>query len=136
MTCDELISSFTVGLDFTLRDVQDRLKSKGQPWLPAKGFRNSAALGGWLKFPGLRAMSEHDFSLSINDREVQRGNVKEMVFDLQRIVDFVGRNYGLGAGDLLFTGTPEGVGALRDGDKLDVRWNESSLGIMTVRLEG
>jgi len=134
--CDELLSAFTVGLDLTLRDVQEKLKAKGHPWLAAKGFRNSATLGSWIKFPGTRAMSEHDFGLRINDKEVQRGNVRDMVFDLQQIIDFVGRNYGLAAGDLLYTGTPAGVGSLGEGDKLEVWWNEISLGRMTVKLEG
>ncbi|BBI34843.1 fumarylacetoacetate hydrolase family protein [Cohnella abietis] len=133
---DELFSMFTVGLDLTLRDVQDGLKAKGHPWLPAKGFRNSAVLGSWKAFPGAAAITEHDFGLRINENEVQRGNASDMVFDLQQIVDFVGHNYGLGAGDLLFTGTPAGVGALNSGDKLDVWWNELSLGHSKVQLEG
>jgi 2-keto-4-pentenoate hydratase/2-oxohepta-3-ene-1,7-dioic acid hydratase in catechol pathway len=132
--CDDLISAFTVGLDLTLRDVQDRLKAKGQPWLPAKGFRNSATIGRWLPFPGIASISENDFGLNLNGTEVQRGNAKDMVFDLQQIVDFVGSRYGLGAGDILFTGTPEGVGSLNEGDRLDVWWNEASLGMMTTKL--
>ncbi|WP_239617547.1 fumarylacetoacetate hydrolase family protein [Cohnella mopanensis] len=136
ISCDEIITSFTVGLDFTLRDVQDQLKAKGQPWLAAKGFRNSATLGRWLNYPGLKAMAENDFGLRLNGKEVQRGNVRDMVFNLQQIVDFVGRNYGLGTGDILFTGTPEGVGELNDGDKLDVWWNETSLGVAMTKFEG
>ncbi|WP_254450449.1 fumarylacetoacetate hydrolase family protein [Cohnella herbarum] len=132
--CDDLVSAFTVGLDLTLRDVQDKLKAKGHPWLPAKGFRNSATFGRWLPFPGIASLSEYDFGLRINGNEVQRGNAVDMVFDLQQIVDFVGQHYGLGAGDILFTGTPEGVGSLNEGDQLDVWWNEISLGILTTRL--
>ncbi|TVY00443.1 fumarylacetoacetate hydrolase family protein [Cohnella terricola] len=134
--CDELFTAFTVGLDLTLRDVQERLKAKGQPWLAAKGFRNSAAFGKWLAFPGSTAIKEGDFAFRINDQEVQRGNANDMVFDLQLIADFVGTNYGLGVGDVLFTGTPAGVGALSDGDRLDVRWNEESLGRLTVAIAG
>ncbi|MCD9023133.1 fumarylacetoacetate hydrolase family protein [Cohnella silvisoli] len=134
ISCDELLSAFTVGLDLTLRDVQDRLKAKGHPWLAAKGFRNSAPLGRWLSFPGVPAITEHDFGLRINDKEVQRGNAKDMVFGLQQIVDFVGLTYGLAEGDLLYTGTPEGVGSLNEGDTLEVWWHEESLGKGQVRL--
>jgi fumarylpyruvate hydrolase len=136
LSCDELFASFTVGLDLTLRDVQDKLKAKGHPWLAAKGFRNSAPLGRWVGFPGMAEISEHDFGLRINDREVQRGNVKDMVFGLQEIVDFVGQTYGLAEGDLLYTGTPAGVGSLNEGDKLEVWWKEESLGKGEVKLEG
>ncbi|RKP55119.1 FAA hydrolase family protein [Cohnella endophytica] len=136
MSCDDLFSSFTVGLDLTLRDVQDRLKAKGHPWLAAKGFRNSATLGRWLEFRSVAAMADHDFGLTINGLEVQRGNANDMVFDLQKIVDHVGGAYGLGAGDLLFTGTPAGVGALSEGDRVEVWWNESDLGSLTVKLQG
>jgi 2-keto-4-pentenoate hydratase/2-oxohepta-3-ene-1,7-dioic acid hydratase in catechol pathway len=129
-----LLSSFTVGLDLTLRDVQERLKSKGHPWLAAKGFRNSATLGRWKDFQGMNAMKEHDFGLRINDKEVQRGNVRDMVFDLQTIVDFIGQNYGLATGDLIYTGTPAGVGSLNEGDLLEVWWNEESLGRAQVKL--
>jgi fumarylpyruvate hydrolase len=135
MSCDELFTAFTVGLDLTLRNVQDRLKEKGHPWLAAKGFRNSAPLGRWLSYPGAAAITEYDFGLTINNKEVQRGNVKEMVFNLQHLVDFVGQTYGLGAGDLIYTGTPAGVGSLNEGDTLDVWWNEESLGRVEVRIE-
>jgi 2-keto-4-pentenoate hydratase/2-oxohepta-3-ene-1,7-dioic acid hydratase in catechol pathway len=134
--CDELLSLFTVGLDLTLRDVQEKLKQKGHPWLAAKGFRNSATIGKWKPFPGVEAMQAHDFGLRINDREVQRGNVSEMVFDLQRIVDHIGINYGLSAGDVIYSGTPAGVGPLNDGDLMEVWWNEESLGRSLVRMEG
>jgi fumarylpyruvate hydrolase len=134
LSCDDLFISFTVGLDLTLRNVQDQLKAKGHPWLAAKGFRNSAPLGRWLSFPGMSAITEHDFGLRINGEEVQRGNVRDMVFDLQQIADFVGQTYGLGEGDLLYTGTPAGVGSLNEGDILEVWWHEESLGKGQVNL--
>lgn len=136
MSCDNLITSFTVGLDLTLRDIQDVIKAKGQPWLPAKGFRGSATVGEWQRYPGAEAMMDHDFGLRLNGTEVQRGNVRDMVFSPQQIVDFIGKNYGLGAGDLIYTGTPAGVGSLSEGDKLEVWWNDRSLGNATVKLEG
>jgi fumarylpyruvate hydrolase len=135
MSCDKLFTSFTVGLDLTLRDVQDQIKAKGQPWLPAKGFRSSATVGKWLIYPGESAMAEHDFGLRLNGAEVQRGNVRDMVFSLQQIVEYIGRNYGLGAGDLIYTGTPAGVGSLSEGDKLEVWWSERSIGEASVKVE-
>ncbi|WP_027088114.1 fumarylacetoacetate hydrolase family protein [Cohnella panacarvi] len=136
MRPDDLITHFTVGLDLTLRDVQETIKKKGLPWLPAKGFRNSAVLGRWLDYPGLDNVSAHAFGLRLNGAEAQRGLMQDMVFGLQRLIDFTGSAYGLGAGDLLFTGTPAGVGALSDGDELEVWWNEDELGRATVKTEG
>lgn len=134
MTCDQLLTAFTVGLDLTLRDVQETIKKKGLPWLPAKGFRNSAVLGRWLPYTSLDAVAAHPFGLRLNGAEVQRGYMKDMVFGLQQLVDFTGRAYGLGPGDLIFTGTPAGVGALAEGDALEVWWNEETLGRTTVKL--
>jgi fumarylpyruvate hydrolase len=131
---DDLYGAFTVGLDLTLRDVQDKLKAKGHPWLEAKGFRNSAPLGRWLEFPGLDALSQAEFGLTMNGRETQRGHVRDMVFGLRELTEFVGRAYGIGAGDLLFTGTPEGVGALSDGDELELWWGETTVGRGKVSL--
>lgn len=120
---DEQISHFTVGLDFTLRDVQDRIKAKGYPWLEAKGFRHSAAVGNWLPYPGLEELSSGDFTLRLNGREVQRGNIKDMVFSIGELAAFVDSRFGLGAGDLLYTGTPAGVGELHSGDRLVLEWD-------------
>ncbi|XID95486.1 fumarylacetoacetate hydrolase family protein [Paenibacillaceae bacterium WGS1546] len=133
--CEDLIAAFTVGLDLTLRDVQDRLKAKGHPWLPAKGFRNSAAFGRWLPFSGFSAIEGRDFALTINGKEVQRGNVRDMVFDVPTLVEFVGARYGLGPGDVLFTGTPAGVGTLNDGDRLETRWGEEIIGSVTAKMD-
>jgi fumarylpyruvate hydrolase len=133
MRCDELFTEFTVGLDLTLRDVQDTIKKKGHPWLPAKGFRNSAVLGKWLASTWLDAVAAQPFGLRINGTEAQRGQVKDMVFGLQQLVDYIGHTYGLGVGDLIYTGTPAGVNALSNGDVLEVWWNEETLGRATVR---
>lgn len=135
LSYDDLITSFTVGLDLTLRDVQESLKAKGHPWLAAKGFRNSAPLGRWRSYPGAEVLNELEFGLTINDKEVQRSSIRDMVFDLQQIVDYVGQAYGLAAGDLIFTGTPAGVGSLSEGDKLEVWWNNESVGRATVKLD-
>jgi len=134
ITPDELFSHVTVGLDLTLRTVQDGVKAKGHPWLAAKGFRYSAPLGQWLDYPGESALSELDFGLDRNGVNVQRGNIRNMVFGLAELVAFTGKTYGLGPGDVLFTGTPEGVGALRDGDELLWRLGSRTLGRATVSM--
>lgn len=132
----DMFAAFTVGLDLTLRDVQEKLKAKGQPWLAAKGFNGSAPLGRWLPLPDADSLVAADFTLRVNGTEVQRGNVRDMVFDLQRLTDHVGREFGIGAGDLLFTGTPAGVGRLRNGDRLEVAWGDEKLGDLTVLMDG
>lgn len=131
---DELVDRMTLGIDFTLRDVQSKLKDKGQPWLAAKGFRNSAPLGEWIAFPGAAALPQTDFTLLRNGAEAQRGNISRMIFPLQEIVDFCAAHYGLGEGDILFTGTPEGVGRTEDGDRFELRFGGQTLGACVVSL--
>lgn len=132
---DELFSHVTVGLDLTLRSLQSELKAKGLPWLPAKGFRNSAPLGEWREYPGQAVLAGMDFGLRLNGQQVQQGNIRDMVFGLAELAAFAGRAYGLGPGDLLFTGTPEGVGALSHGDELEWRLGGEVLGRAKVSME-
>lgn len=134
ISADELFSHVTVGLDLTLRTVQDRLKAKGHPWLAAKGFRHSAPLGRWQANPGLEALARVEFGLQLNGTEVQRGHIRDMVFGLQQLADYVGQAYGMDEGDLLFTGTPAGVGALADGDKLAWWLGGDTLGRAVVQM--
>jgi len=134
IVADELYAHVTVGLDLTLRSVQDTLKAKGLPWLAAKGFRHSAPLGRWKSFPGGDALAATDFGLHLNGREVQRGHIRDMVFSIQALTDYIGQAYGLEEGDILFTGTPAGVGQLADGDELAWRLGGEILGRATVAL--
>lgn len=131
---DELVDAFAFGIDFTLRDVQNELKKKGHPWLAAKGFLQSAAIGPFFPFPGEQAIKNQDFSLFINEIEVQRGNTSAMIFDLQAIVDFCAANYGLGSGDLIYTGTPAGVGSVSHGDLLRLQWGQEQAGVCKIQL--
>nr|WP_263327766.1 fumarylacetoacetate hydrolase family protein [Neobacillus sp. Marseille-Q6967] len=131
---DEIVESMAVGIDFTLRDVQSELKKKGQPWLLAKGFPNSALVSSFIPFPGSEEVKEIDFSLLKNQEKVQQGNIKNMIFDLQTIIDFTALNFGLGEGDLIFTGTPEGVGPVMDKDHLTLLWGNSVLGECFIKL--
>ncbi|PYE52394.1 fumarylacetoacetate hydrolase family protein [Paenibacillus barcinonensis] len=130
---DELVDAYAFGIDFTLRDVQTVIKKKGHPWTAAKGFRNSAPITAFQTFPGAAAMVEKDFALMKNGVQVQRGNISNMIFSLQDIVDYVGHHYGLGPGDVIFTGTPEGVGAANAGDVLELAWDGTVLGACTIK---
>lgn len=128
MSVDELIDVMALGIDFTLRDVQSVIKEKGHPWMAAKGFRNSAPLTPYISFPGMETLQGTDFTVLKNGVEVQRGNAGEMIFSLQEIIDYIGRQYGLGKGDLIFTGTPAGVGPAASGDIFELFWGDVRLG--------
>lgn len=136
MTVDEVVDQMTIGIDFTLRDVQTECKKQGKPWLQAKGFKNSALVGSFIPFPGEEECKKTFFSLEKNDQTVQNGCIKNMIFTLQEIIDFTGLHYGIGRGDLIFTGTPEGVGAVQNGDTLRLFWGDQELGSSHVRVKG
>lgn len=132
ITVDEMVAEMTIGLDLTLRDEQSKLKERAHPWLLSKGFQGSAVLGEFISFPGERACKETNFTLSINDTQVQKGHIDKMIFPLQLIIDFIGGNLGLKKDDIIFTGTPEGVGALQQDDVLVMKWGELVLGRLQV----
>lgn len=132
ITVDEIVSEMTVGLDLTLRDEQSKLKERAHPWLLSKGFPSSAVLGEFISFPCEKVCKETEFTLSINDKQVQKGNINKMIFPLQLMIDFIGKNLGLKRGDIIFTGTPEGVGALRQDDALVMKWGEQVMGSLQV----
>ncbi len=134
MKLDEVIDQMALGVDFTLRDVQDGLKQKQLPWLLAKGFPNSALLTPFHPFPGEAALRETNFSLQKNGEVVQNGNVSQMLFDLQALIDFATKHLGLDAGDLIYTGTPAGVGPVADGDRLSLYWGEQLWGECSIAL--
>ncbi|WP_088227922.1 fumarylacetoacetate hydrolase family protein [Desulfosporosinus sp. FKB] len=135
LTTDDLIDQIALGIDFTLRDVQSQLKEKGYPWLLAKGFPNSAVLTPWLPFEGLEAFGSSDFTLEKNGREVQRGNIKDMYFTVPSLLEYIAKHFGLGKGDILFTGTPAGVGPVAEGDCLLMKWNQEIMGQFRVTLK-
>lgn len=134
MTVDDLVSDMTIGLDLTLRDVQNRLKKEGHPWLMAKGFLHAAILGSFIPFPGIEASKENSFSLHINEERVQVGNMNKMIFSLESIIRHIGEALGLKKNDIIFTGTPEGVGPLKDCDRLLLKWGERTVGDAHIAL--
>lgn len=132
MTVDELVDVMALGLDFTLRDIQEDLKKKGLPWTAAKGFKNAAPLTPYIAFPPKEELEATDFTIVKNGAEVQRGNVKNMIFQLQTIVDYIALHYGLGKGDVIFTGTPAGVGPAVTGDTFELYWGDKLLGTCII----
>jgi 2-keto-4-pentenoate hydratase/2-oxohepta-3-ene-1,7-dioic acid hydratase in catechol pathway len=109
----------TVGVDMTARDLQARLRAAGQPWEIAKGFDNSAIVGEFVATADLPAAADGiDFRLDLNGETVQHGNSRDMNHSIDHIVAYVSRFFTLKMGDLIFTGTPAGVGAVKIDDHL------------------
>ena len=125
------IDAMTVGLDFTARDLQSKLKAKGLPWEKAKGFDGSAVLGEWIKGP--IEPEFHDISLLKNGQEVQAGNTRDFLFPLESLIAHVSQYFTLKTGDLLFTGTPAGVGPVSPGDELEAKLDGKSLLRLRIR---
>ncbi|MFT5724293.1 MAG: 2-keto-4-pentenoate hydratase/2-oxohepta-3-ene-1,7-dioic acid hydratase in catechol pathway [Bacteroidia bacterium] len=111
-------AEFTLGIDFTARDVQTKLKEKGLPWEKAKAFDNSAVLGKWLNVEDFD-IQQLDFELHKNGALVQKGNTQNMLFSIDEIIEHASQFYTLKIGDLIYTGTPEGVGPVKPGDTLE-----------------
>lgn len=109
----------SVGLDFTARDLQDKQKKKGLPWEIAKAFDNSAAVGQFIPITSEIQLNNLDFELKLNDETVQHANTKDMLFNINQIIEYTSRFFTLNIGDLIFTGTPAGVGPLNVYDKLE-----------------
>ena len=100
----------TVGIDFTARDLQKLYREKGLPWELCKGFDNSAAIGDWVPVERLADVNNVNFHLDIDGKTVQTGNTSDMLFKIDQIIAYVSQFCTLKIGDLLFTGTPVGVG--------------------------
>jgi 2-keto-4-pentenoate hydratase/2-oxohepta-3-ene-1,7-dioic acid hydratase in catechol pathway len=107
----------TVGIDFTARDLQSKLKEKGLPWEKAKGFDHSAVIGKFIPKNGMD-IKNLDFHLTKNEQIVQQGNTGMMMHAVDAVIAHVSQYFMLKTGDLIFTGTPEGVGAVSAGDEL------------------
>jgi acylpyruvate hydrolase len=106
-----------LGIDFTARDLQDKLKEKGQPWELAKAFDNSAVIGDFVQKSELNLDNIH-FELKKNGSSVQIGETKDLIFSFDYLISFVSNYFTLQVGDLIYTGTPAGVGKVEIGDEL------------------
>lgn len=102
----------TVGIDFTARDLQRKFRSVGDPWELSKGFDSSAAIGDFVSVDKFQSLQNLNFHLDIDGRTVQSGNTADMVFKIDEVIAYVSRFFTLKIGDLLYTGTPVGVGSV------------------------
>ena len=109
----------TLGIDFTARELQQKLRAAGQPWELCKGFDGSAAIGEWIDVSKLRDIQALRFQLDINGSTVQQGCTADMIFRIDALIAYISRFFTLKTGDLLFTGTPVGVGPVHIDDHLE-----------------
>lgn len=118
---DRYYDAISLGIDFTARDIQAEVKSKGQPWEKAKAFDGSAVIGRqWIPLEELKGgIQGQAFHLNRNGDVVQQGQAKDMIFDVNQIIAHVSRFMTLKLGDVIFTGTPSGVGPVQVGDVLE-----------------
>lgn len=117
----------TLGIDFTARDIQQKLKTKGHPWEIAKGFDYSAAVGKWLPFTEEMKQQDQLFTMVKNGETVQSGNTSHMIFSIDDLIVHMSRYFKLQFGDLIFTGTPAGVGPVKIGDTFEGSLNGQQL---------
>ncbi|WP_242132713.1 fumarylacetoacetate hydrolase family protein [Aestuariivivens marinum] len=107
-----------LGIDFTARDLQAKLKSKGLPWEKSKSFDGAAVIGQWVDKNGFEDLNNISFSLKKNDTVVQNGNTSHMLWKIDELIEYVSKYFTLKIGDVIFTGTPAGVGKVVADDKL------------------
>lgn len=107
-----------LGIDFTARDIQQKHKEKGLPWELAKAFDHSAVISKFIPKADLGNLYQVDFRLDLNEQTVQQGTTADLIFSFEKVIAFVSQYITLKKGDLIFTGTPEGVGKVNIGDHL------------------
>ena len=130
-----VIAGYGVGLDMTLRDVQLDAKKAGNPWLKSKGFRRSALVSDFVPSASIDRREKLSISLRLNGRIVQHSAVSEMTFSPQYLVHYLSHIYGLRRDDLIFTGTPAGVGPTRASDKLEASLESGNPATVLASLE-
>lgn len=111
-------NAVTVGIDFTARDLQNKLRAEGKPWELCKGFDGSAAIGEWVSVEKFRDIQAIHFHLDINGNTVQEGCSSDMLFKVDEIIAYISQWFTLKTGDILYTGTPAGVGPVHIDDHL------------------
>ncbi len=109
----------SLGIDFTARDLQQKLKGKGLPWETAKAFDGAAVIGKWVSKNQFEDLNNLNYSLKRNETTVQEGNTKLMLWKIDELIEFVSKYFTLKIGDVIFTGTPAGVGAVQANDTLE-----------------
>jgi 2-keto-4-pentenoate hydratase/2-oxohepta-3-ene-1,7-dioic acid hydratase in catechol pathway len=125
--------AITLGIDFTARDIQNELKEKGLPWEKAKAWDNSAVIGKWKPVADFKNKKDIAFCFLKNTEKVQEANSKEMIFDFDYLVSYISNFFSVNIGDLIFTGTPKGVGEIVVGDEVEAKMGEESLLTLEVK---
>jgi len=126
-------NAVTIGIDFTARDIQNDLKSKGLPWEKAKAWDNSAVIGKWIDFKPEINKSDINICLYKNKELVQQGNSGNMIFSFDQIIAHISNYFSLNIGDLVFTGTPAGVGECVVGDDLEGFIEDESMFELSIK---
>ncbi|SEW18886.1 2-keto-4-pentenoate hydratase/2-oxohepta-3-ene-1,7-dioic acid hydratase (catechol pathway) [Chitinophaga sp. YR573] len=124
---DKYYDQLGVGIDFTARDLQDKQKQKGLPWEIAKAFDNSAVVGQFIPITPELDKKDINFCLYKNKQIAQQGNTKDLLFSFDFLIAYISKYFTLNIGDLVFTGTPAGVGPVEIGDKLEAFIENDSL---------
>ena len=115
----EYYNQIAFGIDFTARDLQSKLKEKGHPWEIAKGFDHSAGLSTFMNMSDLNNAEHIQFHLDLNGETVQKGDTKNLIFSFNTLIVYISKFFKLQQGDIIYTGTPAGVGPVKIGDKLE-----------------
>ena len=123
----------TVGIDFTARDLQRKLRDAGQPWDLCKGFDGAAAIGEWVPVEKFRDIQAIHFHLDINGKTVQEGCTSDMLYKVDELISYISRWFTLKTGDILYTGTPAGVGPVSINDHLEGWLEERKVLEMNVK---
>ena len=119
----QAVGAVTLGLDLTLRDLQDQLKGKGQPWERAKAFDGACVLADWVDVSEVKAWDQVTFNLQVNDEVRQQGDTGLLIFNIGYLLAEISQVFTLEVGDVVMTGTPAGVAALAQGDQLTMTLN-------------
>ena len=127
----EYYSEIGLGIDFTARDIQKKCKEKGHPWEIAKAFDQSAVISD--SFIDINSLSDINFHLDKNGETVQKSNIKDMIFSIDEIIHYVSKYMTLKIGDLIFTGTPSGVGPVNIGDRLEGFINDKKMFTVNIK---
>ena len=125
--------AITAGIDFTARDIQNELKAKGLPWEKAKSWDNSAVIGKWIPVADIKNRKDINFGLYKNKELVQQGNSGNMLHSFDKIVAYISNYFSINIGDLIYTGTPAGVGEVVVGDELEGFIEEEKLFELEVK---
>lgn len=129
----EYVAGYAIGLDLTARDVQKAAKDKGLPWAAAKGFDTSAPLSELVPASAVANVQNLQLQFSINQNMQQDGNTADMIFDVATLISYLSTIFTLETGDLIYTGTPEGVSQIKKGDVLEAKLCENNQTLMQAK---